>query len=238
MHWQFSGNGRRSSFSNLKYTGGCVWTGGRFPGKDKYIVCSQIKNLYHLSSSKANTTERCHTSKLRILTPCNLVFRVFLILFSARPLNLHVIYDVIWTGWELWHSKESACTSLPKASSLVRTQVHSQLAFYEQAPRYKFVYCFCRDIAFRFRTADKLGVNHRRHFTCVSSSSPTIFINILTMIMDRKCLLYFIFESSLLTKKVSARTCSSYSFGCSTGRCLLSNGQLYFSRYNLLCDSV
>ena len=70
------------------------------------------------------------------------------------------------------------------------------------------------------------------------SSSSTNFKSILTVISERKCHFYFIFELFILIKQESAGTCSSHSFGCSTERILLSSGQLHFYRNNFLCYSV
>ena len=50
-------------------------------------------------------------------------------------------------------------------------------------------------------------------------------------------LFYFSIIYTDKTSRVSAGTCSSYSFESSTERFLLSNGQLYFYRNNLLSYS-
>ena len=119
-------------FESSRIQKGLGQLGAVFP--ESKIITLIVLRFRILSFSTANTTARCHTSKKRILTPCNFFSRIF---YCNRHtlLIIHVVYDVILTGWEIWPSKESACTELLKAS-LGRTKAQSQWTFYEQPHRF------------------------------------------------------------------------------------------------------
>ena len=127
-----------------------------------------------LRSSTANTTIPCHSSNSLHY------FSGLFIVFSAPSQSSYSV----WRHFDSLRAFaiKRVSLALPKAS-LNRTQSQPQLAFYEKplASIYNFVYCFCRNFAFRFRTTDliaRITVNLTFH---LRSYSTTNFINILTV---------------------------------------------------------
>ena len=133
-------------FESSRIQKGLGQLGAVFP--ESKIITLIVLRFRILSFSTANTTARCHTSKRRILTHCNFFSRIFYC--NRHTLSIiHVVYDVILTRWEIWPSKESACTELLKASLTGGNTGAISINFLWETPSIRnFVHYFCGHFVF------------------------------------------------------------------------------------------